>query len=106
MKCTLMHRRVEVAKLELDDETGIIQKIESVMSAEHLPVGVPVKNGIADRHELNKWWAPFWCARGIGSIESDRYQSTAYQMFWTQSFRSILDLPGRNRADLGEDKLF
>ena len=26
------------------------------MSAEHLPVGVPVKNGIADRHELNKWW--------------------------------------------------
>ena len=56
MKCTLMHRRVEVAKLELDDETGIIQKIESVMSAEHLPVGVPVKNGIADRHELNKWW--------------------------------------------------
>ena len=57
MKCTLMHRRVEVAKLELDDETGIIQKIESVMSAEHLPVGVPVKGGIADRHELNKWWA-------------------------------------------------
>ena len=57
MKCTLMHRRVEVAKLELDDETGIIQKIKSVMSAEHLPVGVPVKNGIADRHELNKWWA-------------------------------------------------
>lgn len=57
MKCTLMHRRVEVAQLELDDETGIIQKIESVMSAEHLPVGVPVKGGTADRHELNKWWA-------------------------------------------------
>ena len=57
MKCTLMHRRVEVAQLELDDETGIIRKIESVMSAEHLPVGVPVKDGIADRHELNKWWA-------------------------------------------------
>ena len=57
MKCTLMHRRVEVAQLELDDETGIIRKIESVMSAEHLPVGVPVKGGIADRHELNKWWA-------------------------------------------------
>lgn len=57
MKCTLMHRRVEVAQLELDDETGIIRKIESVMSAEHLPVGIPVKGGIADRHELNKWWA-------------------------------------------------
>lgn len=56
MKCTLMHRRIEVAKLELDDETGIIRKIESVMSAEHIPVGVPVKKGIADRSELNKWW--------------------------------------------------
>ena len=56
MKCTLMHRRIEVAKLELDDETGIIRKIESVMSAEHVPVGVPVKKGIADRSELNKWW--------------------------------------------------
>lgn len=56
MKCTLMHRRVEVAKLELDDETGIIRKIASVMSAEHVPVGVPVKKGIADRSELNKWW--------------------------------------------------
>lgn len=57
MKCTLMHRRAEVAQLEFDDETGIIRKIESVMSAEHLPVGVPVKSGIADRHELNKWWS-------------------------------------------------
>ena len=44
MKCTLMHRRIEVAKLE------------AVMSAEHVPVGVPVKNGIIDRGELNKWW--------------------------------------------------
>ena len=51
-----MHRRIEVAKLELDDETGIIRKIEAVMSAEHVPVGVPVKNGIIDRGELNKWW--------------------------------------------------
>lgn len=56
MKCTLMHRRIEVAKFELDDETGIIRKIEAVMSAEHVPVGVPVKNGIIDRGELNKWW--------------------------------------------------
>lgn len=56
MRCTLMHKRIEVAKLELDDETGIIHKIEAVMSTEHIPVGVPVKNGIVDRSELNKWW--------------------------------------------------
>lgn len=56
MKCTLMHKRIAVAKLDLDDETGFIRKIEKVIRAEHLPVGVPVKNGIIDRGELNKWW--------------------------------------------------
>lgn len=56
MKCTLMHRRVEVTELELDDETGCILKTGSILSAEHIPVGVSVKRGVADRGELNKWW--------------------------------------------------
>lgn len=56
MKCTLMHKRIAVAKLDLDDETGFIRKIEKVIRAEHLPVGVPVRQGIADRRELNHWW--------------------------------------------------
>ena len=56
MKCTLMHKRIAVAKLDLDDETGFIRKIEKVIRAEHVPVGVPVKNGIIDRGELNKWY--------------------------------------------------
>lgn len=56
MKCTLMHGRVEVTELELDDETGCILKTGSILSAEHIPVGVSVKRDVADRGELNKWW--------------------------------------------------
>ncbi len=56
MKCTLMHKRLAVAELQLDDASGFIQKIDSVSAPEHLPVGVPVKKGQADRAALNEWW--------------------------------------------------
>lgn len=56
MKCTLMHKRIAVAELELDDATGFIQKIKKVYAEEHLPVGVPVKRGKVDRVALNEWW--------------------------------------------------
>lgn len=56
MKCTLMHKQTAVADIELDDATGFIQKINTVYAPEHLPVGVPVRKGIADRTALNEWW--------------------------------------------------
>ena len=56
LKCTLMHKRMKVAELELDDATGFIQKIGTVYAPEHLPVGVPVRRGITDRAALNEWW--------------------------------------------------
>ena len=56
MKCTLMHKRIPVAEVELDDATGFIQKIGHVYAPEHLPVGIPVRNGAADRAALNDWW--------------------------------------------------
>lgn len=56
MKCTLMHKRIAIAELELDDATGFIQKIKKVYAEEHLPVGVPVKRGKVDRVALNEWW--------------------------------------------------
>lgn len=56
MKCTLMHKSIAVAELELDDATGFIQKIKKVYAEEHLPVGVPVKRGKVDRVALNEWW--------------------------------------------------
>ena len=56
MKCNLMHKRIAVAELLLDDTTGFIQKIGRAFQPEHLPIGVPVKKGIADRAALNEWW--------------------------------------------------
>lgn len=56
MKCTLMHKRIAVAEMELDDATGFIQKIGAVYAPEHLPVGIAVRNGAADRAALNEWW--------------------------------------------------
>ncbi len=55
--CILMHKRIQVAKLLLDDMTGFIQKIEAVYAPEHLPIGVGMNiNGIVDRKKLNEWW--------------------------------------------------
>jgi len=51
-----MHKRTPVAELELDDVTGFIQKIGSVYAPEHLPIGIPVRNEIADRAAFNDWW--------------------------------------------------
>lgn len=57
MNCKLMHKRIAVADLELDDTTGLIQKIAAVYEPKHLPVGVSIRNGYADRGALNEWWA-------------------------------------------------
>ena len=54
--CSLMHKRLAVAELELDDATGFIQKVNTVYAPEHLPVGVLSSNSILDRTELNSWW--------------------------------------------------
>lgn len=56
MKCTLMHKRLAVAEMELDETTGFILKIDEVYQPEHLPVGVSFKNGIVERGQLNEWW--------------------------------------------------
>lgn len=56
MQCVLMHKRTSVAEIELDDAAGFIKKINRVCTPKHLPVGVPVKKGVAGRAELNEWW--------------------------------------------------
>ena len=56
LKCTLMHKRIAVAEMELGDATGLIQKISTVYVPEHFPVGITVKKGVADRAALNEWW--------------------------------------------------
>jgi len=56
MKYTLMHKRVTVAEVELDEVSGFIQRIGEVYAPEHLPVGVRHMQGIPDRAALNEWW--------------------------------------------------
>ncbi|MGN0404870.1 MAG: HipA domain-containing protein [Bariatricus sp.] len=56
MKCTLMHKRIAVADMELDEASGFIRKINKVYAPEHLPISVSVKKGAADRAALNDWW--------------------------------------------------
>ena len=56
MICTLMHKRLAVAELELDEATGSIIHINTVYTPEHLPVGTCALSGAVDRAALNQWW--------------------------------------------------
>lgn len=56
MLCTLMHKRLAVADLELDDAAGLIQHIVAVHAPDHLPLGTRSGDGQADRNALNQWW--------------------------------------------------
>lgn len=51
-----MHKRIPVAEIEVDNAAGFILKIYKIYAPEHLPVGVPFKDGTADRAALNDWW--------------------------------------------------
>lgn len=57
MNCTFMHKRIPVAEIEIDDATGFIQKIGKIYAPEHLPIGITVRKGVADRTAFNDWWA-------------------------------------------------
>ena len=56
MNYTLMHKDIPVADLTLDEATGSIQRIDVLLHGVHLPVGVSVHHGVADRAALNDWW--------------------------------------------------
>lgn len=56
MKCTLMHKRIAVAEMSIDDVTGFIEEVSAVYEPRHIPIGVSVANGIVERAELNEWW--------------------------------------------------
>ena len=53
---TLMHKRIPIAELTLDDTSCVIMDIKKVMNPEHLPVGVTVKNSAVDKVALTRWW--------------------------------------------------
>ena len=56
MKCTLMHKKIAVADMSIDDATGYLTEVCAVYEQKHIPIGVSVENGIVDLKELNDWW--------------------------------------------------
>ena len=54
MNYTLMHKAIPVAELTLNEATGSIQHIDGVLHGEHLPAGVSIRRGIADRSGLRE----------------------------------------------------
>lgn len=66
MKYTLMHTDIAVADIDIDEATGSIRRIDTIYDEKHLPVGVSVRHGIADRASLNEWW----CDRSIPASRS------------------------------------
>ncbi|MCL2019998.1 MAG: excisionase [Oscillospiraceae bacterium] len=56
MKYILMHRKIAVAEVEIDEEVSTISSIGKVFAPEHVPVGTGFKDGKVNRGELNEWW--------------------------------------------------
>lgn len=56
MTGVLMHKNTAVLRVEFSPATGRFTKCTEVLAAEHLPVGVRLKGGHADRAALNQWW--------------------------------------------------
>lgn len=54
--CILMHKNRRVIELDIDKESGTIDRIGMVYAIEHLPVGTVDNNGGLNKIELNKWW--------------------------------------------------
>lgn len=65
-KYILMHKNIQVADVNIDNETGMITKINSIMSPEHLPFGVYYRKNAAISAKLNGWW----CDRSIPASRS------------------------------------
>ena len=95
MKYTLMHKQIAVAGIDIDNATGSIQKINKLYSPEHLPVGVLVRQGNADRAALNQWLnsgKPFRHRRGAGIYEYFQSEAASRALSRIKSVRSILDI--------------
>lgn len=57
MKYHLMHKEVPVALVTLDSDTASITKVDDVLDAAHLPVGIDMSNELLGPKALKNWWA-------------------------------------------------
>jgi len=56
MEYTLMHKRIPVVDLTIDDKTGSISDLKKVHDILHLPIGIKRNNLFIERSDLNEWW--------------------------------------------------
>ncbi|MDR1184781.1 MAG: hypothetical protein LBK67_08295, partial [Coriobacteriales bacterium] len=56
MNYTLMHKKLPVLDLEIDEETSAIMGIGEVFHPEHIPVGIETSGDRPVRSALNAWW--------------------------------------------------
>lgn len=56
MKYTLMHKNIPVMKIEIDDDTYNLTKIEEIYDQKHAPLGTMNAKGEVERKELHQWW--------------------------------------------------
>ncbi len=62
---TLMHKDLEVATLEIDEDNGVISKVIKVHDMGHMPVGTVVSYYV-DGARVREWWS----SRSIPSSRS------------------------------------
>ena len=59
MNCTLMHKRIPVVDIDIDPDSGYVDKIGTLHNLEHLPIGTAVLSGVEkgkpSRAFLNEW---------------------------------------------------
>lgn len=51
-----MHKNIAVANMELDNASASVSAIGEIIAPDHVPVGIAIKKGKADRAALNDWW--------------------------------------------------
>ena len=56
MKYYLMHKDIQVASANINNENGLIMSIFDITAPDHLPVGVIYHNGKANQNSLDQWW--------------------------------------------------
>ena len=56
MKCNLMHKKIVVAEIKIEETTSNIIALNNVYAPEHLPIGTWQGENLFDYRSLNKWW--------------------------------------------------
>lgn len=51
-----MHKRLPIARVDMDESLNAVTKIIEVFNTDHMPLGVVKGQGIVDRTFLNEWW--------------------------------------------------